>query len=152
MKEAILSSPCRVRLLARNRSLQRATRGWSGCNRFSTARTTLRAWEKAPTFTRKTRRKLLLLSAIPLTAPMKPIPKSQTNLSPLLAFGAHPDDIEFACGGVVARETRLGRKAHFVICSRGEAATHGSSAQRSVGREERRRWWAPLWSFLNSMA
>ena len=63
---------------------------------------------------------------------MKPIPKSQTNLSPLLAFGAHPDDIEFACGGVVARETRLGRKAHFVICSRGEAATHGSSAQRSV--------------------
>jgi LmbE family N-acetylglucosaminyl deacetylase len=48
----------------------------------------------------------------------------------LLAFGAHPDDIEFGCGGVVAREVRAGRAAHFVVCSRGEAATHGSPAQR----------------------
>jgi LmbE family N-acetylglucosaminyl deacetylase len=44
--------------------------------------------------------------------------------------GAHPDDIEFGCGGIVARETRAGRAAHFVICSRGEAASHGSPAQR----------------------
>jgi len=48
----------------------------------------------------------------------------------LLAFGAHPDDIEFGCGGVIAKETRAGRKAHFVICSRGEAGTHGTPAQR----------------------
>jgi N-acetylglucosamine malate deacetylase 1 len=63
---------------------------------------------------------------------MKRIPKSQANLASLLAFGAHPDDIEFACGGVVAKETHFGRKAHFVICSRGEAGTHGTSAQRSA--------------------
>ena len=31
----------------------------------------------------------------------------------LLAFGAHPDDIEFACGGVIACETRARRKAHL---------------------------------------
>ena len=49
---------------------------------------------------------------------------------PLLAFGAHPDDIEFGCGGVIAKETRAGRAAHFVICSRGEAGTHGKPAQR----------------------
>ena len=49
---------------------------------------------------------------------------------PLLAFGAHPDDIEFGCGGVIAQETRAGRKVHFVICSRGEAGSHGSSVQR----------------------
>ena len=49
---------------------------------------------------------------------------------PLLAFGAHPDDIEFGCGGVIAKETRAGRAAHFVICSRGEAGTHGTPAQR----------------------
>lgn len=61
---------------------------------------------------------------------MKPIPKSQTELSPLLAFGAHPDDIEFACGAVVAKETRLGRPVHFVICSRGEAGSYGTPAQR----------------------
>jgi LmbE family N-acetylglucosaminyl deacetylase len=50
--------------------------------------------------------------------------------APLLAFGAHPDDIEFGCGGVIARETRAGRTAHFVICSRGEAGTHGTPKQR----------------------
>jgi len=49
---------------------------------------------------------------------------------PLLAFGAHPDDIEFGCGGVFAKETRLGRAAHFVICSRGESASHGTPKQR----------------------
>jgi LmbE family N-acetylglucosaminyl deacetylase len=50
----------------------------------------------------------------------------------LLAFGAHPDDIEFGCGGVIARETQAGRKAHFVICSRGEAATNGTPRQRTA--------------------
>lgn len=48
----------------------------------------------------------------------------------ILAFGAHPDDIEFACGGVIARETKGGRAAHFVICSRGEAGSHGTPRQR----------------------
>lgn len=61
---------------------------------------------------------------------MKPTPKSPRKPAPLLAFGAHPDDIEFGCGGVVACETRAGREAHFVVCSRGEAATHGTPAQR----------------------
>ena len=61
---------------------------------------------------------------------MKRIPKSPRKPEPLLAFGAHPDDIEFGCGGVVAREIRAGREAHFVVCSRGEAATHGTPAQR----------------------
>jgi LmbE family N-acetylglucosaminyl deacetylase len=63
---------------------------------------------------------------------MKPSPKSQPESTSLLVFGAHPDDIEFGCGGVIARETRAGRAAHFVICSRGEAATHGTPAQRSL--------------------
>jgi N-acetylglucosamine malate deacetylase 1 len=55
---------------------------------------------------------------------------------PLVAFGAHPDDIEFGCGGVIAAETRAGRAVHFVVCSRGESATHGTPAQRT--REARR--------------
>ena len=67
-----------------------------------------------------------------LTAPMKPILKSQLELLPLLAFGAHPDDIEFGCGGVIAKETRGGRKAHLVICSRGEAGSNGTSRQRTA--------------------
>jgi len=48
----------------------------------------------------------------------------------VLAFGAHPDDIEFGCGGVIARETQGGRRAHLVICSRGESASRGSPAGR----------------------
>jgi N-acetylglucosamine malate deacetylase 1 len=49
---------------------------------------------------------------------------------PLLAFGAHPDDIEFGAGGIVALESRAGRKVHLVVCSRGEAGTNGTPAQR----------------------
>ena len=67
---------------------------------------------------------------------MKPIPNSPPELAPLLAFGAHPDDIEFGCGGVVVRETRAGRAAHFVVCSRGEAATNGAPAQRVAEAEK----------------
>jgi LmbE family N-acetylglucosaminyl deacetylase len=63
---------------------------------------------------------------------MKPTPKSPPESAPLLAFGAHPDDIEFGCGGVIARETRAGRAAHLVVCSRGESATHGKPAQRTA--------------------
>jgi LmbE family N-acetylglucosaminyl deacetylase len=67
---------------------------------------------------------------------MKPAPKSRIEIhrqdacATILAFGAHPDDIEFGCGGVIAKETRSGRAAHFVICSRGEAGTHGTPKQR----------------------
>jgi LmbE family N-acetylglucosaminyl deacetylase len=61
---------------------------------------------------------------------MKPLPKSSPELAPLLAFGAHPDDIEFGCGGVIAKETIAGRTTHFVVCSRGEAASSGKPAQR----------------------
>jgi N-acetylglucosamine malate deacetylase 1 len=60
---------------------------------------------------------------------MKPTLNS-LELGPLLAFGAHPDDIEFGCGGVIASETHAGRKVHFVICSRGEAGTYGTPEQR----------------------
>jgi len=61
---------------------------------------------------------------------MKPTPTSPSE--PILAFGAHPDDIEFGCGGVIARETRAGRAVHFVVCSRGEAGTNGTPTLRSA--------------------
>jgi LmbE family N-acetylglucosaminyl deacetylase len=75
---------------------------------------------------------------------MKPTPKSprkrtagSTDQSPyLLAFGAHPDDIEFGCGGVIARETQAGRPAHFVVCSRGEAGTSGTPSGRTAEAEK----------------
>jgi LmbE family N-acetylglucosaminyl deacetylase len=74
---------------------------------------------------------------------MKPTPKSrpelpaknrrvQANPTDLLVFGAHPDDIEFGCGGIIAQETQRGRGAHLVVCSRGEAGTNGTPAQRTA--------------------
>lgn len=56
----------------------------------------------------------------------------RTGLSPLLAFGAHPDDLEFGCGGVIALETQAGRVVHFVVCSRGESGTRGTARQRTA--------------------
>jgi len=61
---------------------------------------------------------------------MTPTPSSPPDRPTLLAFGAHPDDIEFGCGAAIAHETRAGRAAHFVVCSRGEAATHGRPEER----------------------
>jgi LmbE family N-acetylglucosaminyl deacetylase len=61
---------------------------------------------------------------------MKRISTSPNDTGPLLVFGAHPDDIEFGCGGVVALETRQGGETHFVICSRGEAGSNGSPKER----------------------
>ncbi len=62
---------------------------------------------------------------------MKPTPIHPPDTSVLLAFGAHPDDLEFGCGGVIANETRAGRPVHLAVCSRGESASHGSPAQRA---------------------
>jgi N-acetylglucosamine malate deacetylase 1 len=67
---------------------------------------------------------------MPLTATMKPGLKSFHKHTSLLVFGAHPDDIEFGCGGVITKETRTGSAAHFVVCSRGESATRGTPRQR----------------------
>ena len=58
------------------------------------------------------------------------IKRNPSDPTPLLVFGAHPDDIEFGCGGVIVREAQAGRRAHFVVCSRGEAATNGTPAIR----------------------
>ncbi|MBL9189979.1 MAG: PIG-L family deacetylase [Opitutaceae bacterium] len=62
--------------------------------------------------------------------------KPTTDAGPLLAFGAHPDDIEFGCGGVIAAEAKAGRPVHLVVCSRGEAGTNGTPPIRT--REAKR--------------
>lgn len=66
---------------------------------------------------------------------MSDFASSTVSLQPLLAFGAHPDDIEFGVGAVIAREAAAGRPVHFVVCSRGEAGTHGTPAERTLEAE-----------------
>jgi N-acetylglucosamine malate deacetylase 1 len=72
----------------------------------------------------------------PLIVQMKPTQKSPPELAPLLAFGAHPDDIEFGCGGIIAKETQAGRKVYFIICSRGEAGSNGTPKTRTAEAKE----------------
>ena len=63
------------------------------------------------------------------------MPSSPSDLAPLLAIGAHPDDIEFGVGGVIAAEVRRGRPVHLVIGSRGESGTNGTPELRTTEAE-----------------
>jgi hypothetical protein len=44
----------------------------------------------------------------------------------ILAFGAHPDDVELGCGVTIAKEIALGKKVGIVDLTRGELGTRGS--------------------------
>jgi N-acetylglucosamine malate deacetylase 1 len=44
----------------------------------------------------------------------------------ILAFGAHPDDVELGCSGTIAKEVSLGRKVGIIDLTRGELGTRGS--------------------------
>lgn len=48
-----------------------------------------------------------------------------------LAFGAHADDVELACGGTLAKLSGLGHKTGIVVLTRGEMATRGSAEIRA---------------------
>ncbi len=48
----------------------------------------------------------------------------------ILAFGAHPDDVELSCGGTIAKEVSLGKKVGIVDLTRGELGTRGSAEIR----------------------
>ena len=37
----------------------------------------------------------------------------------ILAFGAHPDDVEMGCGGTIAKSTSAGKKVGIVDLTRG---------------------------------
>ena len=48
----------------------------------------------------------------------------------ILAFGAHPDDVELGCAGTILKEISLGKKVGIVDLTRGELGTRGSAAIR----------------------
>jgi bacillithiol biosynthesis deacetylase BshB1 len=58
----------------------------------------------------------------------------------ILAFGPHPDDIEFGCAPVLIKEVRQGNRVKMLIMSRGEAGTAGTPE----GREQESRSAAKL--------
>ncbi|MBC7525008.1 MAG: bacillithiol biosynthesis deacetylase BshB1 [Flavobacterium sp.] len=54
----------------------------------------------------------------------------------ILAFGAHPDDVELGCSGTIAREISLGKKVGIIDLTRGELGTRGSVEIRNSESEK----------------
>jgi bacillithiol biosynthesis deacetylase BshB1 len=48
----------------------------------------------------------------------------------ILAFGAHPDDVELGCSGTILKEISLGKTVGIVDLTRGELGTRGSAVIR----------------------
>lgn len=45
----------------------------------------------------------------------------------ILAFGAHPDDVELGCGGTLAKEIYSGKSVGIIDLTRGELGTRGTA-------------------------
>ncbi|MFD1064331.1 bacillithiol biosynthesis deacetylase BshB1 [Winogradskyella litorisediminis] len=48
----------------------------------------------------------------------------------ILAFGAHPDDVELGCGATIAKEVSNGKKVGIIDLTRGELGTRGTAKIR----------------------
>ena len=56
----------------------------------------------------------------------------------ILAFGAHPDDVELGCGATLAKEIALGKKVGIIDLTQGELGTRGSAELRFKEAEKAR--------------
>lgn len=56
--------------------------------------------------------------------------------SRILALGAHPDDIEFGCAGVLLAEAERGAHLFWAVATRGEAASNGTPELRTREAEQ----------------
>lgn len=54
----------------------------------------------------------------------------------VLAVGAHPDDVDFGCGGTLARLRSLGRRVGILDLTRGELGSRGTPERRLREAEE----------------
>lgn len=54
----------------------------------------------------------------------------------ILAFGAHPDDVELGCAATIAKEVSLGKKVGIIDLTRGELGTRGTAETRDLESEE----------------
>nr|WP_255555277.1 bacillithiol biosynthesis deacetylase BshB1 [Flavobacterium sp. NKUCC04_CG] len=50
----------------------------------------------------------------------------------ILAFGAHPDDVELGCGATLSKEKAAGKKIGIIDLTRGELGTRGSAEIRDA--------------------
>lgn len=61
---------------------------------------------------------------------------SETIKLDTLAIGAHPDDVEFSCGGTLLKLVSLGYKVGILDMARGEMGTRGTAEIRAREAEE----------------
>ncbi len=54
----------------------------------------------------------------------------------ILAFGAHPDDVELSCAATIAKEVNLGKKVGIIDLTRGELGTRGTAETRDLESEK----------------
>ncbi len=54
----------------------------------------------------------------------------------ILAFGAHPDDVEMSCGATIAKAISKGKKVGIVDLTQGELGTRGSAEIRRAEAKE----------------
>ena len=60
-----------------------------------------------------------------------------------LVISPHPDDAEYAVSGSVARWTREGKKAVYVVCTDGDKGTSDRNLTPSFSRSTRNRMISP---------
>jgi N-acetylglucosamine malate deacetylase 1 len=68
---------------------------------------------------------------VPVTAP----PTDQAPGLDVLAFGAHPDDVELCCGGLLALSAARGYRTGIVDLTRAELSTAGNPELRATEAE-----------------
>ncbi len=54
----------------------------------------------------------------------------------ILAFAAHPDDVELSCGGTLILQAQKGNKTGIVDLTKGEMGTRGTPEQRMLEAED----------------
>ena len=54
----------------------------------------------------------------------------------ILAFGAHPDDVELGCAATLAKEINNGKKVGIIDLTRGELGTRGTAETREKESDE----------------
>lgn len=54
----------------------------------------------------------------------------------ILAFGAHPDDVELGCGATLAKAVAQGKKVGIIDLTKGEMGTRGTDVIRSQEAEQ----------------
>lgn len=62
-----------------------------------------------------------------------------TTPSIVLAIGAHPDDIEFGCGGTLAKWAKTGTVIHYLVCTDGSKGTWNPDADIAALIQDRQR-------------